>query len=141
MKFGVKKRRLDGHGVPPGEDAVPHEAVFTGRMAGGQQDPHQPLAEEEQRDRRSDTTPSHATGGRNEESLGGGCSPPGLHTEQDLPVLQSSVVVRVPEHLRENGSLQRCPICACRQRRRRTLAAAAVSLPCPAPAAVWSPCD
>lgn len=69
MKFGVKKRRLDGHGVPPGEDAVPHDAVFTGRMAGRQQDPHQPVAEEEQRDRRSDTTPSHATGGRNEESL------------------------------------------------------------------------
>lgn len=40
-------------------------------MAGRQQDPHQPVAEEEQRDRRSDTTPSHATGGRNEESLGG----------------------------------------------------------------------
>lgn len=35
----LKKQRSDGQRVPPGVDAVPHDAVFIWRMARGQEDP------------------------------------------------------------------------------------------------------
>lgn len=83
-------------------------------MAGRQQDSQQPVAEEEQRDQQFTMTSSHAGGACRRE----GCSPPGLHTKQDLPVLQSSVVVGVPKHLCENRQFtalsnlwpRRCPV-------------------------------
>lgn len=42
--------RSDGHGVPSGEVAVPCDAVPTGEMAGGQEDPGEPVTEEQEKE-------------------------------------------------------------------------------------------
>lgn len=43
MRFGS-----DGHGVASGEGEVPHDAVPVGKVAGGQEDPREPVAGETQ---------------------------------------------------------------------------------------------
>lgn len=45
--FRVKGWRSDGHGVSSGEGAVPHDAVSIWKMAGWQEDPRQPVTEEQ----------------------------------------------------------------------------------------------
>lgn len=45
----MKNKESDGHGVSSGEDAVPDDPVFIGEMAGGQEDPRQPVTEEQKK--------------------------------------------------------------------------------------------
>ena len=51
----AKGEESDGHGVSSGEGAVPHDAVPIWGMAGGQQDPRDPVTEE-QKDKHSELT-------------------------------------------------------------------------------------